>query len=96
MLAETDAARVSGLIDAILIAFLIGVGVASGDIFVTTIRTLREHVVAPAVGAVTDNVEVLVIHPVGRAINAAVPHGGRGRETVAGTTPDAEGTGPPD
>jgi hypothetical protein len=101
MLAETDAARVSGLIDAIVAAFLIGVGVATGDIFVTTIRTIREHVVAPAVGAVADNVEVLVIQPVGRAIGAAVPHD-RGTADGAPTDGDpravleGEATSPPD
>jgi uncharacterized membrane protein YjjB (DUF3815 family) len=95
MLAATDAARVSGLIDAILTAFLIGVGVATGDIFVTTIRSLREHVVAPAVGAVADNVEVLVVQPVGRAIGA-VPRADRDRDAPAAAHADEDGTGPAD
>jgi uncharacterized membrane protein YjjP (DUF1212 family) len=77
MLAQADAARVSGLIDATAAAFLIGVGVAIGDIVVATVRTIREQVVAPAVDAVAGNVEVLVINPVGRVIGAALPHADR-------------------
>ncbi len=90
MLADTDPARISGLIDATATAFLIGVGVAIGDIVVTTIRTIREQVVAPAVGAVADNVEVLVINPVGRAISAARPHGNPEPDTA----PAGEGSAP--
>jgi len=77
MLAQADAARVSGLIDATAAAFLIGVGVAIGDIVVATVRTIREQVVGPAVDAVAGNVEVLVINPVGRVIGAALPHADR-------------------
>ncbi len=68
MLAETDAARVSGLIGAAATAFLIGTGVASGDIIVTTLRGVREQVVAPAVEAVTGGVEVLIVARVERAV----------------------------
>ena len=60
MLAVTDLARISGLIAAAVTAFLIGVGVASGDIIVLAVRGVRDLVVAPAVDAVADGVEVLV------------------------------------
>jgi hypothetical protein len=71
MLAETDAARINGLIGAIGTAFIIGTGVALGDILVQAIRGVRDQVVTPAVGAVAGGVEVLVIEPVGRAVNRA-------------------------
>lgn len=60
MLAVSDLARITGLIDAAVTAFLIGVGVATGDIVVLAVRGVRDRVVAPAVGAVAGGVEVLV------------------------------------
>jgi uncharacterized membrane protein YjjP (DUF1212 family) len=68
MLAPTDVARVAGLIGAAVTAFLIGTGVASGDIAVSAIRRARERFVAPAVGAVADGVEVFVVRPVERFV----------------------------
>ena len=71
MLAETNAARVDGLIGAAGTAFVIGTGVAMGDILVLLIRGVRDQVVAPAVGAVAGGVEVLLVAPVGRAVERA-------------------------
>jgi uncharacterized membrane protein YjjP (DUF1212 family) len=68
MLASTDAARASGLVGAAVTAFLIGTGVASGDIVVTAISRARTRIVAPAVGALGDGVEVLVVRPVERLV----------------------------
>ncbi len=66
MLAVSDLARIIGLIDAAVTAFLIGVGVASGDLIVLAVRGVRDRVVAPAVGAVAEGVEVLVAGPMER------------------------------
>ncbi len=60
MLAVSDLAQITGLIDAAVTAFLIGVGVASGDIVVLAVRGVRDRVVAPAFGAVAGGVEVLI------------------------------------
>ncbi|HEY4754068.1 MAG TPA: threonine/serine exporter family protein, partial [Candidatus Limnocylindrales bacterium] len=79
LLAQTDIARVSGLIAATATAFLIGTGVATGDIVVATIRRIRERIVSPTVDAVSGGIEVLVVAPVGRAVNAA-----RGERTEGG------------
>jgi uncharacterized membrane protein YjjP (DUF1212 family) len=79
LLAETDIARISGLIGATATAFLIGTGVATGDIVVATIRRIRERIVSPTVDAVTGGIDVLVVAPVGRAVNAA-----RGERTESG------------
>ncbi len=68
MLASTDTARAAGLVGAAVTAFVIGTGVASGDIVVTAIRRARERFVAPAVGAVVDGVEVFVVRPVERFV----------------------------
>ncbi len=68
MLAETDAARITGLLGAVGTAFIIGTGVALGDILVLATRGVRDQVVTPAVGAVAGGVEVFVIEPVGRAV----------------------------
>lgn len=68
MLAPTAFTRIDGLIDAVVTAFLIGVGVASGDMLVSAIRRVRDRVVAPAVGAVADGVDVFVVGPVERAV----------------------------
>jgi uncharacterized membrane protein YjjP (DUF1212 family) len=90
MLAATDAARISGLAAAAGTAFVIGTGVAIGDITILIIRGIRDRVVAPAVGKVAEGVEVLVIVPVGRAVDRArhaeasgSMHDGAPRETDA-------------
>jgi hypothetical protein len=57
-------------------AFLIGTGVASGDILVTAIRRARQRFVVPAVGAVADGVEVFVVRPVGRIVGHVLEDGG--------------------
>ena len=84
MLAATDAARISGLAAAAGTAFVIGTGVAIGDILTLVIRGVRDQVVAPAVGKVAEGVEVLVIVPVGRAVERA-RHG----DTTSSTDHDA-------
>jgi uncharacterized membrane protein YjjP (DUF1212 family) len=68
MLAATDAARAAGLVGAAVTAFLIGTGVASGDIIVLAVRRVRDRVVAPAVGAVVEGVDVLVTGPMERVV----------------------------
>lgn len=77
MLAPTDLGRVVGLIAAVVTAFLIGVGVASGDIVLLAIRRIRDRIVAPAVDAAVDavaeGVEVLVSGPVERAVGRLRP-----------------------
>jgi hypothetical protein len=89
MLADTDAARISGLAAAAGTAFVIGTGVAMGDILVKVIRGVRDRVVAPAVGRVAEGVEVMVIVPVGRAVDRA--RHGEASSTQAAATPDAAG-----
>jgi len=71
MLAETNVARVDGLIAAAGTAFVIGTGVAMGDILVLLIRGVRDQVVVPAVGAVAGGVEVLIVAPMGRVVDRA-------------------------
>jgi uncharacterized membrane protein YjjP (DUF1212 family) len=60
MLAPTTTLQVAGLVDALLTAFAIGVGVASGDIVVSTYWQIREHVVDPVVGAMASGIDTLV------------------------------------
>jgi len=79
MLANTDAARVSGLLAAAGTAFLVGTGVALGDILVLAIQGVRERVVGPAVEVVSGGVD-LVIAPVERAVGRARRSG---RESVS-------------
>jgi uncharacterized membrane protein YjjP (DUF1212 family) len=92
MLADTEAARLNGLVAAAGTAFLIGTGVAIGDILVLAIRGVRDRVVAPAVGVVGERVEVLVITPVSRVVDRArygerpATHADVGSES-SGTTP---------
>jgi len=59
MLAETPAQQASLLLGALVTAFTIGVGVASGDIVVAWWQQLHERVVEPAVGLVTVGVSAL-------------------------------------
>ncbi|HET9083929.1 MAG TPA: threonine/serine exporter family protein [Candidatus Limnocylindrales bacterium] len=67
LLAPTDAARVIGLVGAAGTAFLIGAGVASGDIVVTTFRRMRARV-TPAIDTVTTGIGVNVVAPVDRYV----------------------------
>ena len=90
MLAETESARLSGLIGALGTGFLIGTGVATGDVLVLAVRGVRDRVVAPAVGAVADGVDVLVIEPVGRAVDRRR----RGEGGGATRSPAADERGP--
>lgn len=91
MLAETDAARISGLAAAAGTAFVIGTGVALGDILVKVIRGIRDRVVAPAVGKVAEGVEIMVVVPVGRAVDRA-RHGevGFAAHAAAAKGPEAD------
>jgi uncharacterized membrane protein YjjB (DUF3815 family) len=100
MLATVDAVRVGGLIDATATAFLVGVGVASGDIAVVVVRRIRERIVAPAVDAVAGGVDILVVRPVGRALGGATEATGDGLEASRRRgrrrriiTPRPQGTG---
>lgn len=61
MLAPLQAVQVALLIEALVTAFLIGVGVASGDIVVASLQRVRERILDPAVGAVTDGLAALVV-----------------------------------
>ena len=79
MLEPTNAQRVAGLLGAAGTAFMLGTGVASGDIIVTTARRIRTHVVDPAVDAVSGGVDVFVMTPVERTVNRAAELLGRGR-----------------
>lgn len=74
MLANTDAARIGGLLSAAGTAFLIGTGVASGDIIVSTIRRLRYDYVNPAVDMVASGVGDFIVTPVGRVVDQVVGH----------------------
>jgi uncharacterized membrane protein YjjP (DUF1212 family) len=60
MLAATDAEQVALLGDALVSAFLIGVGVASGDIVVSSYLRIRERIVEPAVEVVSGSLAALV------------------------------------
>ena len=94
LLAETDPARVAGLIDAGATAFLLGTGVAAGDIIVTTIRRVRQHVVAPAIDALAGGIDVLVVSPVSRAVSAALAE--RTETAADAPPPDPSGSGRPE
>ena len=61
MLATSAVLQVSLLADALLTAFAIGVGVASGDIVVSTYLQIRERIVDPVVGAVAGGFDTLVM-----------------------------------
>jgi uncharacterized membrane protein YjjP (DUF1212 family) len=79
MLAPTNGERLAGLIAAAVTAFMLGTGVASGDIIVTTARRIRTKVVEPAVDAMSGGVDVFVVTPVERAVNRAAERFGRNR-----------------
>jgi uncharacterized membrane protein YjjP (DUF1212 family) len=61
MLAPLQAVQIALLSEALVTAFAIGVGVASGDIIVASLQRLRERIVEPAVGAFTDGLAALVV-----------------------------------
>jgi len=60
LLPETEAAQNALQGEALQTAFLIGVGVASGDILVSTYQRYRERIVEPAVGRVSVRISKLV------------------------------------
>jgi len=68
MLAPTDVERVAGLLAAAGAAFLVGTGVASGDILVQALRSVRDDLVGPAVDAVTGGIEDYIVEPVERRV----------------------------
>jgi uncharacterized membrane protein YjjP (DUF1212 family) len=67
MLAPTAAQQVTLLGEALLVAFTIGVGVASGDILVSTYQQVRERVARPVTEAVFGGTGSLVARPVREA-----------------------------
>ena len=93
MLADTDAARIGGLAAAAGTAFVIGTGVAIGDIVIQITRGVRDRVVGPAVGAVAEGVEILVIVPVGRAVDRARHGPGSNASVGAGDGSPADRVG---
>ena len=82
MLARTNEERIAGFIGAAATAFVLGVGVASGDIIVTTAQRLRSSVVEPAVDAVAGGVDVFVVTPVERAAGIAAERLGINRRST--------------
>ena len=76
MLAESDVEQVVGLLGAATTAFAIGAGVASGDILVTTVRRVRDHVIPGAIEAAAGRVDTLVVTPFERILGRsnAQPH----------------------
>jgi len=81
MLAPLQATQIALLTEALVTAFAIGVGVASGDIVVASLQRLRERIVEPAVGAFTDGLATLVV-------------GSTDRDEAPGPAPDDEAPGP--
>jgi uncharacterized membrane protein YjjP (DUF1212 family) len=71
MLATTQAQQIALFSEALVTAFAIGVGVASGDIIVASVQRFRERIVEPAVGAVSDGITALVAGPADRSADAA-------------------------
>ncbi len=88
MLAATDVARVSGLLAAAGAAFLVGTGVASGDILVMAVQRVREQLVTPAVDAVAGGIEVYLVAPVERVV------GRSGKEPDRPVDPGSGSPGP--
>jgi uncharacterized membrane protein YjjP (DUF1212 family) len=60
LLAPTDAARIEGLTRALTTAFLLGTGVALGDLLAIGVHRVRNQVVVPAVTAAHEGVDVFV------------------------------------
>jgi uncharacterized membrane protein YjjB (DUF3815 family) len=87
MLARTNEERVAGFIGAATTAFVLGVGVASGDIIVSTAQRLRRQVVEPAVDVVAGGVDVFVVTPVERAAEMAAQRLGFNRRPTPSQPP---------
>jgi uncharacterized membrane protein YjjB (DUF3815 family) len=94
LLARGDLQRFSGIWNAILIAFALGVGVAAGDIAVAAVGRLRRGIVEPAVDAVATGFGALVVQPIGRmadrGTDGAARRRGRarrGRARMSGARP---------
>lgn len=73
LLAPTDQERVAGMVAAATTAFTLGVGVGMGDIVVATLFSVRDRLVAPAVGAAAHAADDYIVGPIERAV-------GRSRE----------------
>ena len=91
MLAQTNELRIAGMLAAGGTAFLLGTGVATGDIIVSTARRLRDRVVDPAVDVMSEGVDVFVVTPVGRAVGRlqgrhapSAPDSANGRDDQSG------------
>ena len=97
MLAPTDVERVAGLLAAAGTAFLVGTGVASGDILVHGVPSVRDDLVGPAVDAVTGGIEDYIVEPVerrvGRSARTPADRGAAGDDGGAGVTPGRRGAG---
>jgi uncharacterized membrane protein YjjP (DUF1212 family) len=75
LLAATDVERITGMVAAAATAFTLGVGVGMGDIIVASVLSVRDKVVAPAVGVVADGVDDFIVAPVGRVVgHSRAPH----------------------
>jgi uncharacterized membrane protein YjjP (DUF1212 family) len=68
LLAESDLERLVGLLGAAGTAFVIGTGVASGDVIIATLRRLRERVIPDAIEAAVGSVDAMVIVPFERVV----------------------------
>ncbi len=89
MLAESDVDRVVGLLAAAGTAFVIGTGVASGDIVVATVRIFRDEVVPRAIEVASEGVDTLVVTPFER-ITARRRPGGPGPQPGAEDVKDVD------
>jgi uncharacterized membrane protein YjjP (DUF1212 family) len=97
MLAPTQALQIRLLIDALVTAFAIGVGVASGDIIVATLQRVRERIVEPAMGAVSGGVTALVVGAAGDGDDRReAEDDATGTAAVETTRPAAERAGQPE
>ena len=100
LLADGDVQRIVGLLAAAGTAFAIGVGVASGDIIVATVRRFRERVIPSAIEAAVEGVDSFVVVPfeqlVGRRkrIAASPTDAEAARHDASGTTAGAGDGGP--
>jgi uncharacterized membrane protein YjjP (DUF1212 family) len=100
LLAESDVDRIVGLLAAAATAFAIGVGVASGDIIVATVRRFRDRVIPSAIEAAVEGVDSFVVvpfeHIVGRRKRSAAAEPDIDSAIAPGSAPlDADATTEP-
>lgn len=96
LLADTNVDRIVGLLAAAATAFAIGVGVASGDIIVATVRRFRERVIPSAIEAAVEGVDSYVVVPfeqfIGRRARSAASAVDGEPEAAPDIVEPAEGT----